>query len=297
MTNAFAPRVLFACLLLSTSTLCAQEAADKPKAKPKAAPNPALAKIEDDPKLPRVLLIGDSISIGYTLPVRELLKDAANVHRIPTNGGPTSNGIKNIETWLGTGKWDVIHFNWGLHDLKLIEGKQQVVPADYETNLRKLVARMKQTGATLIWCSTTPVPESELILLRKFHDVIDYNTLAAKVMSEEKVLTNDLYGFAKPQQSEIQNRDDVHFSAQGSRVLAEKVAKEILGALIVRKKEGEKERGSEGEAKTSSLSPSPRRGGSGMGGNSDPAVNSQKAIASHQSPLPIKGREKKAWNA
>jgi len=221
-------------------------------AKPKAAPNPALAKIEDDPKLPRVLLIGDSISIGYTLPVRELLKGEANVHRIPTNGGPTSNGIKNIDTWLGTGKWDVIHFNWGLHDLKLIDGKQQVVPADYEANLRKLVARMKQAGptpsaATLVWCSTTPVPEGELNPPRKFHDVIDYNTLAAKVMADEKIVTNDLFGFAKPQQAEIQNRNDVHFSAKGSQVLAEKVAKEIRAALASRKTEGEKGRGEEKE--------------------------------------------------
>jgi hypothetical protein len=66
--------------------------------------------------LPRVLLIGDSISMGYTLDVRELLKGKANVHRIPTNGGPTTNGLKNIKAWLGDSKWDVIHFNWGLHD-------------------------------------------------------------------------------------------------------------------------------------------------------------------------------------
>ncbi|MBC8113095.1 MAG: exo-alpha-sialidase [Candidatus Saccharimonas sp.] len=71
-------------------------------------------------------------------------------------------------------------------------------------------------------------------------------------MSDEKVITNDLFGFAKPQQAEIQNRNDVHFSAKGSRVLAEKVAKEILGALIVRKKAGE--RGKEGERETKQTS-------------------------------------------
>src|SRR5690349_10757201 len=85
-------------------------------AQDKAEPNP-LAPIEDRPGLPRVLIIGDSISVGYTLPVRELLKDKANVHRIPVNGGPTIRGLANLDTWLGTGKWDVIHFNWGLHDV------------------------------------------------------------------------------------------------------------------------------------------------------------------------------------
>jgi len=90
-----------------------------PKSK-KSAPNPAFTKIEDVPGLPRVLLIGDSISIGYTVPVRDLLKGKANVHRIPVNGGPTLNGLKHLDAWLGTSRWDVIHFNWGLHDLKYI---------------------------------------------------------------------------------------------------------------------------------------------------------------------------------
>ena len=60
--------------------------------------DPTLAPIKDDPKLPRVLLIGDSISMGYTLPVRKLLDGKANVHRIPDNGGPTTHGLKNLDT-------------------------------------------------------------------------------------------------------------------------------------------------------------------------------------------------------
>ena len=56
--------------------------------------------------------------MGYTLPVRELLKGKANVHRIPENGSSTDTGVRKLKDWLGEGKWDVIHFNWGLHDLK-----------------------------------------------------------------------------------------------------------------------------------------------------------------------------------
>jgi len=84
-------------------------------------PNPALQDVPDTPGLPRILLIGDSISIGYTIPAREQLQGTANVHRIPENGGPTTNGLKQLDAWLGSGKWDVIHFNWGLHDLKIGE--------------------------------------------------------------------------------------------------------------------------------------------------------------------------------
>jgi hypothetical protein len=80
--------------------------------------NDAMRPVKDDPKLPRVLLIGDSISIGYTVAVRERLKGKANVHRIPQNGGATEVGLDKMTAWLGKGKWDVIHFNFGLHDAK-----------------------------------------------------------------------------------------------------------------------------------------------------------------------------------
>jgi len=73
-----------------------------------AQKGPAFDPVEDVAGLPRVLLIGDSISIGYTVPVREMLKGKANVHRIPANGGPTTNGLAHIDEWLGEGRWDLI---------------------------------------------------------------------------------------------------------------------------------------------------------------------------------------------
>src|SRR5690349_10564102 len=96
--------------LVSLSLLFSQfVAAALAQAPAKPTPTP----IPDKPGLPRVFIIGDSISMGYTAPVRELLMDKANVHRIPANGGPTIRTLENIEKWLGDGKWDVIHFNWG----------------------------------------------------------------------------------------------------------------------------------------------------------------------------------------
>ncbi len=56
--------------------------------------NPAVRPIKDVPGLPRVLLIGDSISIGYTLQVRELLKGKANVHRIPSMAARRKSGSR-----------------------------------------------------------------------------------------------------------------------------------------------------------------------------------------------------------
>ncbi len=226
--------------LLAATALFAADAAPKaaPKARPRRGPDPSLAKIEDVPGLPRVLIIGDSISMGYTLPVRELLKGKANVHRIPTNGGPTTNGLAHLKDWLGASKWDVIHFNWGLHDLKYIGDDPskladpkapgshfQVPPADYEKNLTTLVNELKATGAKLIWCSTTPVPEGSSGRVQG--DEVKYNEAAARVMSAASIPTDDLCSHARAKIAEVQLPNNVHYSPAGYKYLAEKVAAEI----------------------------------------------------------------------
>jgi hypothetical protein len=66
-----------------------------------AAPNPAYAQVPDVPGLPRVLILGDSISIGYTRLVRRQLEGRANVHRPAENCAETANGLKNLDKWLG----------------------------------------------------------------------------------------------------------------------------------------------------------------------------------------------------
>lgn len=217
-------------LLLSALFICAPiQAQVKKAARP---PNPVLAPIQDAAGLPRVLLIGDSISMGYTLPTRRLLEGKANVHRIPANGGPTKNGVANIDKWLGAGKWDVIHFNHGIHDLKFMpDGKRQVEPAEYEANLRLIVAKLKATGAKLIWASTTPIPDGELNPPRRFGQVAEYNAIAARVMRENGIAIDDLNARVSPRVTELQTPRDVHFQPAGYEFLAEQVAAEIRKAL------------------------------------------------------------------
>ena len=219
----------------------ASAAAKKAAKKPVRKPNPAMAPIEDVAGLPRVLLIGDSISIGYTLATREALAGKANLHRIPANGGPTTSGLANIDKWLGDGHWDVIHFNWGLHDLKYMGpngenlvpkekgGHQQVPPAEYEKNLAKLVKRLQQTKAKLIWRNTTPVPPGAAG--RVVGDSVKYNEIAAKVMKRHGIPTHDLYTMSKERMEELMLPANVHYKPEGSIVLGQDVARVILDAL------------------------------------------------------------------
>jgi hypothetical protein len=215
---------IFLTLLAFTMSLLAQ------------SKDPSLQPITDDPDLPRVLLIGDSISMGYTVPVREGLKGKANVHRIPENGSSTVTGLTKLDEWLGTGKWDIIHFNWGLHDLKHFkDGKMDpsgpiwVPLADYEKNLKDLTTRLKKTGAKLIYATTTPVPEGA-----KGRDAgieVKYNEAARRVMTEAGVKVNDLHAYCAPHLGKWQRARDVHFIAAGNKKLGEKVTEEIAATL------------------------------------------------------------------
>ncbi len=231
--------MLSICAVVVLGAAAAEFSDAAPAKKAKRPANPVYRPIEDVPGLPRALLIGDSISIGYTLPTRKLLDGKVNVHRPPTNCGPTTHGLQNLDAWLGGKKWDVIHFNWGLHDLKYIDGKGRRVPPgegkiqvpidQYEKNMGKLVKRLKETDAKLVWASTTPVPEGASGRIKG--DSARYNAVAKKVMDSRGVPTNDLYGFALPRLGDIQRPRDVHFTKEGSEALAKQVAASILKAL------------------------------------------------------------------
>ncbi len=225
------------------STAMAQAPAKK-KAAPKRSPNPAYAQVEDTPGLPRVLILGDSISIGYTLAVRETLEGKANVHRPAANCGPTTVGLKSLDAWLGEGRWDLIHFNHGLHDLKFVDdqgkntspdtGTRQVPLDQYEANLETIVERLEETGATLIFATTTPVPAGEP--QRKQGDERAYNDAALKVMRDHDVKVDDLHAVIAPRFDAYAIRPgNVHFSPEGYVLLGKQVAVSIEDALDAKK--------------------------------------------------------------
>jgi acyl-CoA thioesterase-1 len=210
----------------------------------KKAANPAFAPVRDVPGLPRVLILGDSISIGYTLDVRRELSGKANVHRPAANCGPTIRGLESLDDWLGDGHWDVIHFNFGLHDLRYMDEKGQNIAPDrgrlqvpldqYEKNLNTIVARLKKTGATLIFATTTPVPAGEP--QRKPEDLQAYNTVAVKVMRQQDVVLDDLYAFIAPQFDKYELKPlNVHFKPEGYALLGKRVAAAIQEALDARR--------------------------------------------------------------
>ncbi len=179
--------------------------------------------VKDDPQLPRVLLIGDSVSRGYTDSVRKALAGKANVHRAPANCGPTALGLNKIDIWLGDEKWDVIHFNFGIHD--------RITPiTEYRQRLEQLVDRMRKTGAKLVWASSTPIPD-DADKKQTAASIVERNLAASEIMAKHGVATDDLFTAVAPHLERLQNPNDVHFNAAGYEFLGQRVAAAISKVL------------------------------------------------------------------
>jgi acyl-CoA thioesterase-1 len=211
----------------------------------------SLSFAADAPAKKRVLILGDSISIGYTPYVQKMLPEMTVVR--PMKGDKAENcsgttfGVQNIDRWLQLdgGKWDVIHFNWGLHDLKHVkpgdpkgaasdkaEDPPQATVEVYEKQLREIVAKLKATGAKLIFATTTPVPDGKMAVYRTNADAIKYNEAALRVMKENDIAVDDLYTFMKPKVAKLQLQPaNVHYTPAGYEALAKEVVASVKAAL------------------------------------------------------------------
>jgi len=209
---------------------------------------PSWSRAQAAAKLPKALILGDSISIGYTPFVIEILAGKVDVSRPrrPRGGYEncqgTTNGLKRIDAWLGDTAWDVIHFNFGLHDLKHVDAQtgknsreprdpRQAEPEQYEQNLDTIVRRLKQTPAELVFATTTPYPDNPTGPLRDERDAERYNRVALAVMERHGVAVNDLYAACVDRMGDVFPPRNVHPTKDGYRFLAAIVARRIEEAL------------------------------------------------------------------
>ncbi len=198
---------------------------------------------EHDSSLPNVLLLGDSISMGYHTTVVGLLRGKANVYRPiinydrADNCADTNKGVENIHKWLGDKKWSVIHFNWGLHDLKRLDPQKGMESDDpslptlvdinkYQINLNSLVDTLKKTNARLIMATTTTYPNG-VKPCRIPEDCVKYNKVALDIAYNNNIVVNDLFSFVKPRLNELQLDTNVHFTEYGSQQLGIEVARYV----------------------------------------------------------------------
>ena len=179
-----------------------------------------------------MLIIGDSISIGYTPFVKENLVDKADVFHNEGNAQHTRNGLDKIEKWIGDGAWDIIQINWGLWDLcyrnsnltgvasrDKVNGELINSVNDYAKNLDALIKLIRRkSDAKIIFVTTTFVPENEPG--RFSDDAIKYNKAAKEVMIKNNVLVNDIFEPSILIHEKLgKGEADVHFTKEGYKAL------------------------------------------------------------------------------
>lgn len=185
---------------------------------------------------PKILIIGDSISIGYTPFVQTYFSDTAIISHNPGNAKFTGNGLKKMGEWLGDEKWDIIQFNWGLWDLcyrdpnSKVEGnrdkkngKVTYSVEEYAANLDSLVKILqKKTNAKLIFVTTTCVPKDEPGRFQ--NDPKKYNDAAKIIMKKHSIVVNDIYEQSIPIHEKFGlGSDNVHYNNEGYERLSKLV--------------------------------------------------------------------------
>ncbi len=195
-------------------------------------------------ELPRVVLVGDSIRLGYAGRVAERLAGKAVVISPAENGGDSANVLAHLDEWVLRQKPDVVHLNCGLHDLKRskADGRHQVELDRYAENLRRIVTRIRAgSDAALVFADTTPILDDRHARRggefdRTEADVRRYNAAAAAVMSELGVPVDDLHWVVEQRGTEtILGPDGTHNTAEGVERLAEAVADCVQRQLTVRR--------------------------------------------------------------
>jgi lysophospholipase L1-like esterase len=194
----------------------------------------------------QVVLIGDSIRMGYQETVARQLADIADVWGPTENGAHTVNVLVNLHQWVFNRQPapDLVHINAGLHDLKTIwyGGQQSVVPVEhYRHNVETILRTIRErTKAKVIWAMTTPViyerAHANHAQYRDFdrYDeyVVSYNLVAAQVCKRLGVPVNDLFAAVTVAGKEtLLNQDGVHFTPAGYELLGATVAGKIREAL------------------------------------------------------------------
>ena len=152
----------------------------------------------------KILLIGDSISMGYAPAVMRELSDVAEVVRIPDNGGTSANVLAHLDEWLGDTQPDAVSLNCGLHDIVRERGGSacQIPLGPYEDNLRAILNGLVTAGPRAVWVTTTPVIEDRQEAIETFThidynaDVDAYNAGAQAIFHEAEVPIIDLHAAA-----------------------------------------------------------------------------------------------------
>ena len=173
--------------------------------------------------LPRVLLIGDSITYQYAGAVKGLLKGKASLSFWASSYCLTHPAyMRLLDFYLGEADYSVIHFNNGLHSLS--------TPTEaWTASFREALLRIRKAcpNAKIVWTPSTPLKDPKLT-----DKVRELNAAAAKVIAEfGDIAVDDLFATMDPLDRAAFWSDTYHFKPDAKKIQSEQVAKACLSVL------------------------------------------------------------------
>lgn len=184
----------------------------------------------------KVLLIGDSIRMFYQKEVISQLGEDYEVFAPEENCRFSSYVLNSLRFWLNEFPTpDIIHFNVGLWDTAILyhEDGCFITVDEYVKNMKKILREIKNTGAKIIFATTTPVSDEKEKLSgpmppsHKNADIIKYNNAILDAFDAENIIINDLFSEMYPEKEKYLSEDMIHPNDDGVKFLAKLVATAI----------------------------------------------------------------------
>lgn len=191
-------------------------------------------------KMKRVLLLGDSIRMGYQGYVKEILKEECEViFNKEDNGRFIQYTYWQLNQMYRQYKhFDIVHFNTGYWDMNIeppcLEPLNTI--PEYLYGLNKIIKYVKQSNAVPVFATTVPIYSvgssmdntgTEASITYKNEWVQDYNKAAKELMQKKKVTVNDLYSEMLLGPKYFKCEDMLHLSNEGYMKCAESIANAI----------------------------------------------------------------------
>lgn len=192
----------------------------------------------------KIVLIGDSIRIGYDVLVKEAFKGTAEVYFPEKNCCFAEYILRHLHEWKETMKCgddvDCVHWNVGLWDTLILFEDGPLTPLDvYELYMERLCKRIKILfpKAKVIFATSTPMYEELFttpeISVRYNRDIEIYNEAAIRIVKKHGHEINDLYGLMKDKPLSYHSDVAHYYSRNGAKLLAPQVCEAISKTINV----------------------------------------------------------------
>jgi len=194
----------------------------------------------------KIVLLGDSIRMGYDKYTKTALDGIAEVYYPEENCRFTAHFLRFVQEWKSKGGWDddidLVHWNVGLWDcLELFGDEPLTSMEEYERNIKRLDKRLRMLfpRAKMIFATSTAVIE-ELYgkdFCRKNSVIEKYNEAAVRALSDTDTVINDLWRVTRELDKSYHSDSTHYYTDKSTALIGGAVLHKICEALGISEKQ------------------------------------------------------------